>query len=417
MAKLLSLIRSSLTTLLLLTIPVRSPAQLVIGQYEDEAPLRTWNTFGLATAASTGRGGTMLAQADDCSAALSNPALLAGLPRFTFSLSGSYSATSMFRYSIINTGVLFSEKNQALGLLALDFGGLSIRFKGWTFALTAALGETYDRPGVNFVYSYEGRRYYSILFGQSGFLRTVNLAVARSLGGRFQVGLGFNFVHGELHRKVEEDYPADGFSTSQRIDQDYSGFYLNAGLAAHVTDRFDLAFAFRTPFDKKSTSQSEFRYQAPQAGTDIAIDASSEDVYRQPWAAGLGARYAISPRFRALVDLTYFHWSGYRVRFFGQEENRDFGPAFKAAAGAEYSAPVRLFGKDLSVPVRFGLAYDRQPMRSPRSAYAIISIGAGIHFGKLAFDIGGQFGRESGSGQRLETGRVCLSLSTRLSKD
>src|SRR4030042_1490867 len=122
---------------ILLAVPSASPAQLVIGQYEDEAPLRTWNTFGLATASSIGRGETMLALADDCSAALSNPALLAGLPKFTLSLNGSYSRSTLFRYSIVNTGVLVSEGNLGIGLFALDFGGLSYRISDWTFAITA----------------------------------------------------------------------------------------------------------------------------------------------------------------------------------------------------------------------------------------------------------------------------------------
>lgn len=414
MIKSFPLIRCLMVSAVLIALPIFSPAQLVIGQYEDEAPLRTWNTFGLATAASTGRGDTMLAQADDCSAALSNPALLAGLPRLTFSLNGSYSGSSMFRYSIINTGVLFSERTQGVGVWVLDFGGISVRFRGWTVAVSAALSELYDRPRVYAKSIFGGVTYSSLQFDQSGFLRTINLAVARSLGRRFQAGLGVNFVGGELHRTIQDEYFQDGFSISQRVNQSFSGFYLNGGLLARVTERFDLALAFRTPFDKKSSSQSEFRYQAPEAETDIIIDDASDDSYRQPWAAGLGARYAISPRFRVLGDLTYFHWSGYRVSFFGEEENRDFGPAFKAAIGAEYAAPVRIFSKDVSIPVRFGLAYDRQPMRSPRSAYAILCIGTGIHIGKLAFDIGGQFGRESGSGHRLETARVCASLSAGL---
>jgi len=411
MIKALPALRYSLFAIFLFALPAASPAQLVIGQYEDEAPLRTWNTFGLATAASIGRGETLFTQADDSSAALSNPALLAGLPKFTFSLNGSYSSSTLFRYSIINTGVLFSEKNLGLGLFALDFGGLSVRFKGWTFALTAALSETYDRPQVQAQTVYGGVTYSVNRVDQSGFLRTINVAVARCIGRRIQVGLGLNFAHGELQQKIEDEYFGEGISFSQRINQSFSGFYLNGGLWSRVTDRLGLALVFRTPFDKKSSSLSEFRYRAPQAGTDIIIDSTSDDVYHQPWAAGMGARYELSSRFRVLGDLTYFHWSGYRVEYFGEKEKRDFGPAFKAALGGEYIAPVHLFRKDVSLPLRFGIGYDRQPMRTPRSAYLILSIGTGIRFRWLALDIGGQVGRESGSGRKLEVTRVGLSLS------
>jgi hypothetical protein len=72
-----------------LALPTVSSAQLVLGQYEDEAPLRSWNTFGLTVASSLGRGETQLALAEDCSAALGNPALLASLPKFSVGFNGS----------------------------------------------------------------------------------------------------------------------------------------------------------------------------------------------------------------------------------------------------------------------------------------------------------------------------------------
>ena len=39
-----------------LLFPAPSAAQLVLGQYEEEAPVRSWNSFALATAAALGRG-------------------------------------------------------------------------------------------------------------------------------------------------------------------------------------------------------------------------------------------------------------------------------------------------------------------------------------------------------------------------
>ena len=395
---------------ILVALPVSSPAQVVIGQYEDEAPLRSWSSFGLATASAIGRGETMLAFADDCSAALSNPALLAGLPDFTLGLNGAYSQTMLYRYSIVNTGVLVSQGNLGIDIFALDFGGLSYRIGGWTFALTAAVTEVYDRPQAYAESTYDGAPYSTVLFEQSGFLRTINVAAARSIGRRFQVGIGLNFVQGELERNVVDEYLADDITISHHTSQSFSGFYLNGGLLARVTDRLDLAFAFRTSYDKKSESASSYRYQASPAGTDILIEGASEDAYHQPWAAGVGARYEISPRFRVLGDLTYFSWSGYIAEYFGENKKRDFSPVLKAAFGGEYYAPVRLFSKDAAIPLRLGFSYDRQPMRSPGSAYAIFSMGTGVHWGSIALDIGGQFGRESGSGSGLGVTRLSVSL-------
>ncbi len=65
-------------TLLLLWLFLLSPAwsQLVLGQYEDEAPLRSWNQYGFLGATSLAVGGTRFAFATDCSTSLANPSLL-----------------------------------------------------------------------------------------------------------------------------------------------------------------------------------------------------------------------------------------------------------------------------------------------------------------------------------------------------
>ncbi|MFZ2053804.1 MAG: hypothetical protein WAU81_06365 [Candidatus Aminicenantales bacterium] len=406
--------RCSLVLIILIALPAVSPAQLVLGQYEDEAPLRSWNTFGLSVASSLGRGETQLALAEDCSAALGNPALLPALPKFSVCLNGSYSYSSFFRYSIVNTGVLVTEKNPAIGLFSLDFAGISYSFKGWAVALTAALTESYDRPDVSAQSSFAGRPYYAISFDQSGYLRNFNLAAARKIGRNIQVGVGFNFVRGELSREViDQDFEAD-ITISHSLAQRFSGFYLNAGLLARISERLDLGFVFRTSCDKKADSRSLLRYRAPRGGTDILIEAASDDIYRQPWAAGVGVRYVISAKFRVLGDLIYFPWSKYRAEFFGESERRDFRDTLKAGGGGEYSLAVRLFGYDAAIPLRLGISYDRQPMRNPVSAYTNFSFGAGVRWRMVVFDIGGLVGRESGSGHSLKVFRIASSLGIRL---
>ncbi len=405
---------AALLLALLTALPVSSPGQLVLGQYEDEAPLQSWNTFGMAVAPSLGRGQTGLALAENCSAALANPALLPSLSKFSVCLNGSYSYTSLFRYSVVNTGVLTTAKNPAVALYTLDFAGISSGFNGWAIALTACLIESYDRPSVEARSDFQGFPEYKISFDQTGYLRNFNLAVARTIGRSIQAGLGFNFVRGELHRQViDRDYH-DDITISQLVDQKFSGFYLNAGLLVRLSERLDMACVFRTSYNKKSESRSGFRYQAPRGGTDISIEAASSDTCRQPWAAGVGLRYGVSAKLQLLGDLIFFPWSNYKAEFFGETDRRDFRDTFKAGVGAEYFLGFRLFGHDANVPLRLGIFYDRQPMRHPISAYTNISFGLGIRWRMMIFDIGGVFGRESGSGHSLETLRIASSLGIRL---
>ena len=402
--------RLSLLILLLAALPAASSAQLVLGQYEDEAPLRSWNTFGLAAAPSLGRGETQLAFAADCSAAMVNPALLLSLPKFSACLNGSYSWSSLFRYSIVNTGVLSTEKNPIIGLVTLDFAGIGFNLDGWAVGLTAALIESYDRPGVAARAYFQDQPYYEISFEQTGYLRNFSLAVARKFGSAVQAGVGLNLVRGELHRKVlDRDFSGD-ITISHLVDQKFTGFYLNAGVLVRLSGQLDLACAVRSPYDKKAASESRYRYQAPRGGTDILIDAAADGRYRQPWAAGAGVRYSLSDKFRLGGDVVYFLWSKYRAEFFGENEPRNFRNTVKAGVGGEYILGVRLFRRDTAIPVRFGVSYDQQPARNPPSAYTNFSFGMGIRWRSIAFDIGGIFGRESGSDHSLLTMRFASSL-------
>ncbi len=414
------IVRSGITKVVLiilavlLAFPAAASAQLVLGQYEDEAPLRTWNAFGIQTAVSLGRGDTVFAQADGVASALSNPALLPGLPRITISLNGTLYHASLYKYSIVNTGVLSTRDNLTIDQRALDFGGVSFQIGDWAVGLSAALTEIYDRPRVYYEYSPSANPAYTLDFRQSGFLRQVNLAVARRLGARLRLGLGFNFVDGELERMTEENYFDPGITITDRKNQAFSGFFLNGGITAEISPRLNLAVVFQPPYGKKSESRSEYRYAAPAAGTDIRISADSSDSYDQPLVLGLGAGYEISSDFRILADLAYFSWSKYRVNYFGESRQRDFRDTVKAGLGAEYALALRLFDSEARLPVRFGLGYDPQPMRDPSSAYTYFSAGAGLHWKMFALDVGASFGRESGSGHSLATRRVAISLNLRL---
>jgi long-subunit fatty acid transport protein len=395
-------------------LPPCARAQLVIGQYEQEAPLRTWNAFGFESASALGRGGASFTLAEDCSAALVNPALLADLPGLTLTINGALSYASLFKYSLINTGVLSTEGNLSLNSLALDFGGVSIQAGDWFFGLSAALSEVYDRPGVNYEYSSQGRVVYSLDFAQTGFLRTINFSLARRLGSLLKAGLGINYAAGDLKRETVEEYHQTGITISDRKEQRFSGLYVNGGISVALTPQLNLALVFRSPYVRKSDSRSDLRYAAPAGGTDIRIEAESADRCKRPLVIGMGAKWQISTRLLILADLAYFNWSKYEVESFGETQERNFNDTFRAGAGAEYSVELSFFDAPASLPVRVGIGYDRQPMSEPDSAYTLYSLGTGLHWRMIGLDAGASFGQESGSGRSLAARRFAVSLSVRL---
>jgi len=393
----------------LLSVPAQ--AQLAVGQYEDEAPFRTWNTFGLATAAAAGMGEAQFALVADASATLVNPARLTALPSFSCSLNGSYTAASFDKYAVVNTGVLVTGGNSALGIYALDFAGITFSLEEWAFGVSVGLIENYDRPPQSPDYVWQGELQYLFQFDQSGHLRNYNLSLARQWGGWLSVGVGLNYAAGSMEKSVVENMYYSGVTISDRKKHDFTGFYVNGGMTADVNEKLTLAAVFRTPYTKQAESKSSLRYDSPQGGTDIRIEAAADSAYRQPLVLGIGADYRFSPRFRAASDLSYFHWSSYAVTYFDEDLRREFKDIVKVSGGLEYIGSLRLFQQDFQVPLRAGMSYDPQPVREPSVHYIYFTLGTGLYWQQLKLDVGVMFGNEKGSGRNLYGRKIVLTLS------
>lgn len=385
-------------------------AQLVLGQYEDEAPLRTWNTFGIPSAPSVGLGGTQFARAFDSSVSLVNPALLVSLPRYSVTLTGAWAWASMYKYSLVNTGVVFSAGNLTAGSLGIEFGGVSLRAGEWAFSASTGILENYGRPGIALQ---DSSQTYSLDMSQTGFLRDYHFAAARRIGENFSAGLGITYVTGRRRRDIIETYayPTGQVTITDDKSENESGVFLNGGIAWEPTGRLTAALVFRSPTIKRADARSDVRYLAPAGDTDIRIDAAARNEYRQPWIFGAGACCRFSDAWTVAADLAYFGWSRYSATFFEEPLNRQFRDVLKAGAGVEYAAAVTLFGRPGRVPLRLGLSYDPQPMAEPRSAYLSVSIGAGLQISSIAVDLAGIIGRESGSGNSLTAGKVALTFT------
>lgn len=402
-----------LSLLFLLLLPSSGWTQVVIGQYVDEAPIRTWNNIGVLTASAVGLGGTQFTLAQDSSVALTNPALLSRLPKFTVSLNGSFTRATFLKYSLINTGAVTSTGAIDVGVIALDYAGASVRFRRFTVALSYGLLEYYYRPGVRVESNYEGNLYHTLEFNQDGALRTINFALAYKISDRLSAGIGANFIKGVFDKSVEERNYVTEITQEDKDSSDYSGFYVNGGIVYDMSDRVTLAAMIRTPYTKKAVSESLIRYESHYR--EIRTEAKAEDnTYKQPLVIGVGANYKLSDSFVVVSDLTYFDWSSYAVKYYEEELDRDFRDVVKVSAGAEYWGNFQLFGKDWRYPLRLGFNYDPQPMKDPSIHYLYFSVGTGIRVGRFSVDLSGMFGKEYGSGDNLGAQKVVFTLSYRI---
>ena len=382
-------------------------AQLVLGQYEDEAPLGTWNVFGAPAAPSVGLGGAQFARAWDGSASLANPALLPSLPRLSAFLSASYAAASLFKYSLVNTGVVASIGNPSVGVYGLDGGGLAAHLGPWALAIVAAVPESYARPSIA-----AGEGGYLLTFDQTGYLRVFHAGIARRLPAGLSLGLGLNYATGRLDRTTVER-TEDSFRVVTITDdkaERFHGFYLNAGLAWEATQRLTAAIVIRSPYVRKGTGESLLRYEVPTAGTDIRISAEAVNAYHQPWVLGAGLSYRLSAAWSLAADAAFYGWSRYRVTYYDEPLARPFRNVVKGGAGLEYLAPVKMYGRSARIPFRLGFLADPQPMTTVHSSYLAVTFGTGLELKSLAVDISGYFGRETGSGRSLRAAKIALSV-------
>ncbi|HZX09742.1 MAG TPA: hypothetical protein VFG01_02245 [Acidobacteriota bacterium] len=401
---------------LFIFLPTKAQAQLIRGQYEDEAPFRTWNTFGLLTGVSLSMGGAHYAYSFDLSTALTNPSQLSQLPRFTAVINGSLNKATFSKYSIINTGPVFIDENAPLILYCLDFGGVSLNLDGWGVSLNTSILENYNRPSAFYRYKDKGSVVYELDFEQTGLLRNINLSVSKNLGNQISMGIGFNFVTGNLKKKLVEEYYSGDIIMTDDKSHHWQKFYLNGGITIHLNPKFQAAAVFRTPYQRKCSSENLLRYQAVSSGTDIKIESREESTFSQPLILGAGFNYWFSDQFRVAADATFFNWSQYKVTLFGEERPRDFKNIVNFGTGIEYNSWAKLFGLEFKVPLWLGFLYDPQPMKNPHSSYYSLTFGTGLVLDHFFLNAGASLGYEKGSGDQLRGRRVVITFGYRSKK-
>jgi hypothetical protein len=312
----------------------------------------------------------------------------------------------MFRYALVNTGPVESRSNLSVGVLGLDHGGLAYRRGAWALALVLSAPESYGRPGI--VFSDGG---YQLTFEQTGYLRVLHGGVARRLSRGLSLGFGLNYATGKLDRTTVEQSASILRIVTITDDkhETFQGLYFNAGLTWAANANLTAALVVRSAYVKESAAESLVRYEVPVEGTDIRIDAAATNAYRQPWVVGTGLSYKLAKAWSLAAEAAWFGWSRYEVTFFDEPLVRTFRDVVKAGLGIQYLVRAGSSGHPPRIPLRLGFSIDPQPMSAVHSTYLRLTFGAGLEFRKIAIDIAGDIGRESGSGRDLRAARITLS--------
>ena len=397
-----------LLIILLLTLATAGLAQAGPGQYTEEAPLGSWNFLGPETAVILGAGFCQIARVGSSNAVFANPALLSLLPANSFSLTPSFNQTQLFRYWLVNTGVVTTSGNLTFRNWQVDHVGLSHRTGRWTLGLGAALSENYGRPGLEYRYVYNQQVYNQLQIWQTGHLASYGLSLARQLNRHLSLGVSLVYERGRIERSLDEFWFQEEIQMIDYRYQKITGFRMLAGLSYSLNDRLFFGLSLTPPYTRRVKGESYLKYIS--ALTEIETTGQASDRVRRPLILGLGSRLVISRSLEAYLEAVFFNWRKYSFTYFGEEQARDFRNTIRVGTGLEYRTNLLFLGRTWSTPYFLGLAIDQQPIAEHKSTYVFLTFGSGIGNEIFRLSFSTAIGLESGSGQKLKRQKIALTL-------
>lgn len=401
-------VKAGIFFILCLSLIAGIEAQTGPGQYSEEAPLGSWNLFGLETAASLGAGFCQLTRATSSAVIYSNPALLTRLPPTTLSLSLSFNQTQLFRYWLVNTGVITTRGNLTWRGWQIDHLGVSYRFGNWTIGLGAALTENYGRPGIDYRYTYNNVIYRQLSLYQTGYLNSYSFGLGIELTENLSLGISLIYNRGRIERHLEETWPQDRIKLADNRQQTISGFNPLIGMYYNLSNRLSLGLSLSPSHHRKIEGNSSLLYTSPE--TEIEIRGEASDRAKRPPVIGLGGRFSLSPWVEVYMEAVYFGWNHYSFYYYGEEQPREFRSAVRLGTGLEYRSQLHLMGRTWTAPYYLGFGLDPQPNPDFKSTYYYLTFGSGLGNEILSLSFSAALGIESGTGHHLKRHRILITF-------
>ena len=182
----------------------------------------------------------------------------------------------------------------------------------------------------------------------------------------------------------------------------FSGVNANIGLLWNATPKLNIGAVFKSPFEanihKKSSFNSQIQFPGnPGADQELNISSSNHLDLDMPMSYGIGFAYRFSDTFTTSLDVYRTHWDDFELK--DNEGNKtspisgrpstqsDVDATYQVRMGAEYL----FIAPKWVVPVRAGVFYDPAPAEGSPDDYYGFSLGTGLGFDEVVFDIAYQF--------------------------
>lgn len=374
-----------------------------------------------------GMGGAFIAVADDATAASWNPGGLIQLEFPEISYVGAY-----FKHMEANT---FTDNPEAtsdqsvsrntlnylsaaypfevLGhnmIVSLNYQNLFDFSRDWQFPYSFTIGSLaidsqvdYDQNGQLYAY---GLAYSIQITPEVSFGLTWNLWEDGLKNNMWQQNTG-TFGTGTIAGIIPVSYRETNSETFS-----FSGTNFNLGLLWNITGDLTIGAVLKTPFKADLRHTKDSNTVITRTDTDTVISTSQvntdlDEHLDMPTSYGIGFAYRFSDNLTTSLDFYRTEWdefihedsTGTRTSFItGEAESvADIDSTTQVRMGAEYL----IIKPKYIVPLRGGLFYDPAPASGGPDEYYGVTLGSGVAWGKIVFDVAYQYRWGDGVGASL----------------
>lgn len=367
-----------------------------------------------AGARASGMGGAFIAVADDATAASWNPAGLIQLETLEISLVGAYNHKtedttyqdfpdasgpqdySSFDLNYLSVAYPFSLINRNM-IVSLNYQHL------YDFSKEISYQASDDTPPVTWSETLE--------FTREGGLRAVSPAYAIQVTPKLSLGATLNIWQDPLYgNEWQSTWEENGNGNNNGMDFTYqvktedtycfSGVNFNLGLLWHINQYITLGGVFKSPY----SADLERDYHSTTTTSSGQVDPivtetsfSTEETLDMPMSYGIGIATRWSDAFTLSFDVYRTEWGDYVLH---TADGEDISPITNAPineSDIDATTQVRLGGEYLFIgnraviPLRAGVFYDPEPAPDHPDDFWGVSIGSGIAYKQVAFDLAYQF--------------------------
>jgi long-subunit fatty acid transport protein len=384
-----------------------------------------------------GMGGAFIGVADDATAASWNPAGLIQLETPEVSIVGAYNkrtedttykafldasgpqTTSTYELNYMSTAYPFTAFDGNM-IVSLNFQHL------YDFTKKVEFGYIFtDTVGPPLTLKN------NINFDQEGGFKSLSPAFAVQITPFFSVGIALNlWDSGVYGNKWESKYRSNGagtfvgfpFQVKSKIDQRYEmkgmkfdlgnpfnweNANYNLGFLWNISPMWSLGGVFKAPF--VASLRRDYYFEStlsfptnPTANSHNVIQRSETVILDMPMSYGLGVAFRANDNLTIDLDAYRTEWGDYVLHDAdGNELNPITGklqkdshisPTTQVRIGGEYL----IIGESTILPIRAGVFYDPEPAEGSPDKFYGVSIGSGIVYKNIAYDLAYQyrFGRD-----------------------